>query len=70
MSGSVKVTYRASRLEFRRKEIEPLELCDRFRVETNDGTFEMSKKEFLDTFSNVVRSRSYQSGRYKLQTRT
>ena len=56
------VTYRASRLTFKRDLIEPLAGSARFRVETPDGVFEMTKAEFQQVFANVVASRSYQEG--------
>ena len=62
------VTYHAARLEFRRREIEPLALDDKIRIVAKPGTFEMTKRQFLSTFDNVVRSRSYQAGSYNYKT--
>lgn len=53
------VTYRATRLLFRRDVIEPLADDDRFRVETPDGAFEFTKADFRRVFANVVASASY-----------
>ena len=61
VSGSANgvVSYRSSRLLFRAKVIEALSPSDKFRVETPDGAFEMSKTEFYNTFPNVTGSNSY-----------
>ena len=59
MKTPPKVTYRYSRLTFRRDSIEPLKPNDVFRVETPVGAFEMSKSGFHQTFRNVTQSRSY-----------
>lgn len=56
------VTYRATRLLFRRDVIELLGDGDRFRVETPVGDFEMSKAEFYQVFPGVVASKSYREG--------
>ena len=53
------VVYRSKYLTFRRKDIDPLPMDGRFRIVTPDGTFEMSKAEFLEVFDNVVRSNTY-----------
>ena len=52
-------TYTFSRLCFKADVIEPLSDDDRFRVETPDGAFEMTKAQFRRDFANVVASRSY-----------
>ncbi len=54
------ITYRYSRLTFHRDSIEPLALTDQFRVETPFGAFQMSKRQFRESFPNVVNSRSYE----------
>jgi len=59
MTGHPKVTYKSSRLKFRRKVIESLQPVDVFRVETEVGVFEISKANFYTTFPNVVQSASY-----------
>lgn len=53
------VEYRFSRLCFRRDVIEPLPNAGSFRIVTPVGTFEMTKQQFVDTFSNVPKTRSY-----------
>lgn len=60
--GSVAVSYRASRLWFKRDIIEPLAAGDRFRIETPIGDFEMTKADFHRVFPNVIASRSYREG--------
>jgi hypothetical protein len=55
------VAYRSTRLLFRADVIEPLTQSDRFQVETQVGTFEMSKADFYSSFANVVASESYQT---------
>ena len=63
------VFYRASRLEFRRDVLEPLQPQDRFRVETPAGVFEFSKADFQSVFANVAATASYrQLGRYHYST--
>lgn len=65
MAGRLSTTYRSARLTFLRDRIEPLDLDDRFRVETPHGTFEMSKRDFRQVFSNVAQSTSYvEAGSY------
>ena len=59
---SAEVTYRATRLLFRRDLIEPLPDSARFRVLTPAGDFEMSKADFHAVFPGVVLSRSYREG--------
>lgn len=56
------VTYRATRLLFRRDPIEALPESGRFRVETPVGDFEMTKAEFHEAFPGVTASRSYREG--------
>jgi hypothetical protein len=59
MTTRPKVTFRYSRLTFRRDLIEPLEPTNIFRIETPAGAFEMSKSDFHETFPNVIGSPSY-----------
>jgi hypothetical protein len=54
-----KVTYRSTRLHFKRAEIDPLDWNDEFRVVTPIGTWQMSKSDFYRSFPNVVQSLSY-----------
>jgi hypothetical protein len=51
--------YSATRLLFRASVIEPLNWSEMFRVDTPDGSFQMSKSDFYWEFSNVVASYSY-----------
>lgn len=64
MPNEPKVTYQNSRLTFKRDLIEPLAWSDEFRVVTRDGTFQMSKAKFYESFPGVVKSRSYQENGY------
>lgn len=56
------VSYRATRLLFRRDVIESLGENERFCVETPVGDFEMSRGEFYMVFPLVVASKSYREG--------
>ncbi len=47
------------RLNFKRDLIENLDENESFEIETSDGLFEMTKKDFYTTFSNVASSKSY-----------
>ena len=60
MSRRVSATYSFRRLGFRADVIEPLAMNEVFRIETPDGTYEMSKAEFRRVFANVFASASYQ----------
>ena len=51
--------YSFSRLCFKAGEIEPLEMDDTFCIIIKVGTFVMTKREFYETFPNVVKSKSY-----------
>lgn len=63
------VTYSFSRLCFLAEKIEPLRWEDAFQVDTPVGTFRMSKRQFRETFPNVVASRSYrENGIYHYPT--
>jgi len=55
--------YSFSRLCFKADVIEPLEMDDRFCIISKVGTFAMTKREFYETFPNVVKSNSYMQGR-------
>ena len=56
-----KKTIQATRLTFKRDVIESLKPTDYFKIYvTNDSeTFLMTKKDFYDTFPNVITSVSY-----------
>ena len=53
-------SYEFSRLFFKADVIELLDPDDRFCIVTPEGTFAMTKREFYETFQNVVESKSYQ----------
>ena len=57
--GSVRASYAAMRLLFKRDVIEPLGPHDSFRIVTPVGIFQMTKDEFHSTFPNVCASASY-----------
>lgn len=62
-------SYRATRLLFRAEVIEGLDDDEAFRIETPDGTYEMTRAEFLRTFDNVAASPTYRNtGRYSYST--
>jgi len=62
-------SYRATRLLFRADVIEGLANDQSFRIETPDGTYEMTRAEFLSTFDNVAASNTYRStGQYSYST--
>ncbi len=63
ISESHIVEYKFTKLCFKADIIEPLEMQDRFRIITPLGTFEMTKHQFYEVFSNVVKSSSYQDQR-------
>ena len=57
--------YTATRLTFKRDEIERLKPSGLIIIHTLDGTFEMTKAEFYETFHSVVESKSYRdNGNY------
>jgi hypothetical protein len=58
------VTYEATRVTFKRDEIERLKSDDEFRMVTPVGVFQMSKADFYGEFPNVVASKSYKNGVY------
>ena len=53
-------SYSHSRLCFKARIIEPLNMDDRFCVTTAVGLFAMTKRQFYESFPGVVQSRSYQ----------
>jgi hypothetical protein len=57
------VTYSHSRLCFKADVIEPLGMEHRFCIVTDDGIFEMTKREFYETFPKVLESKSYRQDR-------
>jgi hypothetical protein len=63
MSRHPVVSYEFSRLCFKADLIEDLNDHDSFEIVTPDGTYRMTKSEFYETFSNVVRTASYRDKR-------
>ena len=53
--------YRSSRLLFKASVIEPLDDNERFRVETPNAIYEMTKSDFYRTFANAAASDSYRT---------
>jgi hypothetical protein len=55
------VQYQAARLTFKRDLIEPLDNEDYFivHVSNDNASYKMKKKEFYDTFNNVIKTKSY-----------
>ena len=51
--------YKYSRLAFRRDVIEKLAPDDSFEVETPEGTYRFTRKQFEKVFSNVIKTKSY-----------
>jgi hypothetical protein len=62
IAGEARVRYSATRLLFRRREIEPLGLDECFEVATPAALFRFTKREFYEEFPGVVQSRSYLFG--------
>jgi hypothetical protein len=58
-TAPVRVTYRATRLTFKRDRIEPLAPDEPFEVVTPEGIFRLTKREFNAAFRNVAESVSY-----------
>lgn len=66
-TNRMKVSYSSTRLLFKRDEIELLDWNEKFSVyaSNDECTYEMTKKEFYDVFSNVAKTKSYkQAGIY------
>ncbi|ALU73839.1 hypothetical protein F7642_04500 [Tenacibaculum finnmarkense genomovar ulcerans] len=55
------ISYSSTRLLFKRDKIEKLSLENKIRIySSNDQqTYEMTKREFYDVFSNVIKTKSY-----------
>ena len=62
-SGQPVVRYSSSRFAFKADLIEPLEETERFRIDTPEGAYEMSKAEFYAAFPRVVETKSYKIDR-------
>lgn len=57
------VSYRSTRLHFKRSYIDPLSMGDEFEIITTGATWRMTKADFYREFSNVIRSISYSGSR-------
>lgn len=69
LADDVVVRYASSRLDFRRDVIEPLEWNQAFEIDTPQGSFRLTKRQFYEEFASVVASASYQKrGRYHYRT--
>ena len=55
------IEYSATRLTFKRDLIEPLNDEDYFivHVSNDDSSYKMTKREFYETFNNVIKTSSY-----------
>lgn len=53
------VRYSSTRLTFKAALIEPLAPDEHFRVDTPEGSFQMSKDEFYEAFPKLVQTHSY-----------
>lgn len=60
--AAAEAQYPFTRLCFKADFIEPLAPEQEFRVDTPEGSFQMSKADFYQVFANVVASRSYREG--------
>ena len=58
-----KISYRSTRLHFKRNIIEPLRMQDEFEIVTPTGTWRMTKSDFYRVFPNVLASTSYSGPR-------
>ena len=58
-----KIRYKYGRLCFKADLIDPLGWSDSFCVETPEGAFVMTKREFHRVFANVVQTCSYRDRR-------
>ena len=56
---SVATSYRATRLTFKRDQIEPLHPGEQFEVVTPFGVYRFTKQEFHSEFSSIAQSASY-----------
>ena len=59
--STAKVTYKYSRLCFKRKVIDSLSSKDEFKVETPVGAFQMSKADFETDFGRITRTASWKN---------
>ena len=63
------VAYESTRLTFKRDTIEPLNLNDEIQITVfGEAIYRMTKREFYETFSNVVKAIAYREiGNYNYQ---
>lgn len=61
--GRLATQYRSTRLAFKADLIEPLDMDASFRIDTPNGSYEMTKRDFYRVFPRVVVSRSYRDDR-------
>ena len=59
-----KVTYKYSKLAFKRKVIESLAPSDEFRVDTPFGSFQMSRLDFEADFGGITKTATWKRGYY------
>jgi hypothetical protein len=58
----IAIAYSTANFAVYRAVIDRLQPAERFRVETQFGTYEMSRQEFEHSFPGIVASRSYRTG--------
>lgn len=58
-AGTPRASYRASRLTFKRDQIEPLKADEVFEVVTPFGIYRFTKRDFYSEFANIPRTISY-----------
>lgn len=56
------ISYKSTRLSFRRAVIEALSMNQSFQIVTPQGTFQFTRREFEAEFPNVVNSKAYRDG--------
>ncbi len=55
------ISYQSARLTFKKDLIQPLKWTDEIQITVyGEAVYKMTKKEFYETFDNVVKSESYQ----------
>jgi hypothetical protein len=62
LAARVAISYRVSNFAVYRAVVARLRSGERFRMETNFGTYVMTREEFEETFPNIVRSASCSTG--------
>jgi len=62
------LSYESARLTFKKELIQPLSWNDEIQITVFDeAIYKMTKKEFYETFDNVVATKSYKDGNYNYQ---